>query len=87
MRITGIPTTGPAVKKHMSSKMARELIAKNQTMYHLWFLVYQRVLPQLHLQSRLHQFGANVLPGISLDMRYTRGESGMETLWSQTLKT
>ena len=27
MRIMGIPTTGPAVKNHISPKMARELIA------------------------------------------------------------
>ena len=25
-----------------------------RTLYHLWFLVYQRVLPQLHLQQLLH---------------------------------
>ena len=42
-------TTGPAVKNHISSEMARELIAIYPTLYHLWFLVYQRVLPQLHL--------------------------------------
>ena len=38
MRIMGIPTTGPAVKIHISSEMARELTATYQTMYHLWFL-------------------------------------------------
>ena len=35
-------------------------------------------------QSRLHQFGPKVLPGIFSDMHCTRGESGKETLWSQT---
>ena len=50
----GLPTTGPAVKNHFSSEMARELIAKYRTVYHLWFLVYQRVLPQLHLHLLLH---------------------------------
>ena len=54
MRIIGVHTTGPAVKNHISSEMARELIAKYRTMYHLWFLVYQRVLPQLHLHLLLH---------------------------------
>ena len=49
VRIMGLHTTGPAVKNHTSSEMAREFIAINPTMYHLWFLVYQRVLPQLHL--------------------------------------
>ena len=35
-----IQTTGSAVKNHISSEMARQLIAMYQTMYHLWFLVY-----------------------------------------------
>ena len=52
-KITGTLTTGPAVKKHISSEMARELIAVYPTMYHLWFLVYQRVLPQLHFHLLL----------------------------------
>ena len=47
-------TTGPAVKNHVSSEMARELIAKYSTMYHLWFLVYQRVLLQQHFHLLLH---------------------------------
>ena len=34
--------------------MERELIAIYPTMYHLWFLVYQRVLPQLHFHLLLH---------------------------------
>ena len=38
-----------SIKNHISSEMARELIALYPTMYHLWFLVSQRVLPQLHL--------------------------------------
>ena len=54
VRIMGIHTTGPAVKNHISSEMAKELIAKYRTMYDLWFLVYQRVLPQLHLHLLLH---------------------------------
>ena len=47
-RIMGIHTTRPAVKNHISSEMARELFAICPTVYHLWFLVYQRVLPHLH---------------------------------------
>ena len=42
MRTMGFHTTGSAVKNHISSEMAKELIAKNRTMYHSWFLVYQR---------------------------------------------
>ena len=34
--------------------MAREVIAIYRTMYHLWFLVYQRILPQLLLHLLLH---------------------------------
>ena len=47
-------TTRTAVKNHISSEMAKELIAMYRTMYHSWFLVYQRVLPQLHLHLLLH---------------------------------
>ena len=36
--------------------------------------------------SRLHQFGPKVLPGIFLVYVLCAGESGKETLWSQTLK-
>ena len=38
--IMGFHTTGPAVKKHISPKMARELIAISQTMHHRspWFI-------------------------------------------------
>ena len=46
--------TGPAVKNHISSEMAREMIAINQTMYHLWFLESQRVLTQLHFHLPRH---------------------------------
>ena len=35
--------------------MARELIAIYPTVYHLWFLFYQRVLPQLHLRLLHHR--------------------------------
>ena len=37
-------------------------------------------------QSRLHQFGAKVFPGVFLGYALNAGESGKETLWSQTLK-
>ena len=50
----GTRITGNAVQIHISSKMSRELCAIYQTMYHLWFLVYQRVLPQLHFHLLLH---------------------------------
>ena len=39
---------------YISSEMANELIAIHRTMYHLWFPVYQRVLPQLHFHLPLH---------------------------------
>ena len=54
MRIMSIHTTGPAVKNHISAEMARELIAIYPTMKHLWFLVCQRDLPQLHFHLFLH---------------------------------
>ena len=54
VKIMGILATGSAVRNHISSEISRELIAKNPTMYHLWFLVYQRVLLQLHLHLFLH---------------------------------
>ena len=41
-------------RNHISSEMARELIATYQTMYHLWFLEYQRVLPQLRVHLSRH---------------------------------
>ena len=46
-RIIGILTTGPAVKNHISPKMARELIAIFQIVCHSQSLVYRRV-PQQH---------------------------------------
>ena len=49
-------TTRSAVKNHIPSEMAKELIAIFRTVYHLWFLVCQRVLPQLHLHLLLHHF-------------------------------
>ena len=59
--------TGKAVTIHISSIMARELIATNQTMYHLWCLEYQRVLPQLRLhlpRHHLHHRGQHRKTGI-----------------------
>ena len=40
VRMMVLHTTGSAVKNHISSEMARELTAINQTMCHFWFLVY-----------------------------------------------
>ena len=37
-------------------------------------------------QSGLHQFGAKVWPGIFLGYVLFAGESGKDTLWSQTSK-
>ena len=54
VRIMGVHTAGSAVTNHISSEMARELIAIYPTVYHLWFLVCQRVLPQPHLHLLLH---------------------------------
>ena len=48
--IMGILTTGPAVKNHISPKMARELIATHQTVCHSSSLVYRRV-KQIHRKS------------------------------------
>ena len=42
-RIMGFPTTGPAVKNHISPERARELIAIYQTMDHSLSLVFLRV--------------------------------------------
>ena len=53
VRIMGVPTTGQPVKKS-HPKLTRELIAIFHTVYHSWFLVYQRVLPHLHLHLPLH---------------------------------
>ena len=50
----GTRIIGKAVKLHIPSNMARELIAIFQTKYRWWFLVYQRVLPQLHLHQTRH---------------------------------
>ena len=50
----GIRIIGKAVRIHLSSKTARELIAIYPTMYHLWFLEYQRVLPPLRFHLPLH---------------------------------
>ena len=50
----GIHTTGSAVNNHISLKMERKSNAKNRTTYHLWFLVYRLVLPQLHLHPLVH---------------------------------
>ena len=54
VRISGILTTGRAVKNHISPEMAKELIAIYRTMFHLWFLAYQQVFPQLHLHLPHH---------------------------------
>ena len=50
----GVRITGKTVRIHISSRMARELIAIYQTMYHLWFLESQRVLPQQRLHLPRH---------------------------------
>ena len=39
----------------------KRLDCKKRTMHHLWFLVYQRVLPQLHLQLLLHHLHHRIL--------------------------
>ena len=38
-------------------------------------------------QSRIHQFGKKVLPGLFSDTLCTRGEFGRVTYWSQTLRS
>ena len=38
-------------------------------------------------QSRIHQFGKKVLPGLSSDTHCTRGEFGRVTYWLQTLRS
>ena len=43
----GFRITKKAVRIHISSIMAKDLIATYQTMYHLWLLESQRVLSQL----------------------------------------
>ena len=49
----GFRITGKAVRIHISSRMARELQIY-LTMYPLWFLESQRVLPQLRFHLPLH---------------------------------
>ena len=67
VRIMGIHTTGPAVENHISSEMARELIAFSPTMYHLWLLVSQRVLPELHIHLLLHHLHHRIPSLMSTD--------------------
>ena len=67
VRVIGIHTTGPAVKNHIPSEMAIELIATYPTMYHSCFLVYQRVLPQLHLHLLLHHLHHKITYLMSTD--------------------
>ena len=59
-KIMGIPTAGQAVKNHISPKMSRELISIYQTMYHLWFLVFQRV-PLRYPHLLLHHLHHRIL--------------------------
>ena len=73
-----IHTTGPAVKNHISSEMARELMAKNPTMHHLWFLVYQRVLPQPHLHLLLHHLHHRILYLTLTDTPKIQHQKGVE---------
>ena len=47
----GIFITGPVVKNHNSPKMARELIARNQTLCHSLSLEYQRRNPSCSAQG------------------------------------
>ena len=89
MRIMGFHTTGPAVKNHISSEMARDLIAQNRTMCHLWFLVYQRVFPQLHLHLLLQHLHHRIPYLMSTDtpkIQYQK-ESGSASkeLWEDPL--
>ena len=50
------------MKNHISPKMGRKLIAIHQTMWHSWFMVYQRLLPQLHLHLHHHHLLQHRLP-------------------------
>ena len=60
VRIMGVHTTGPAVKNHISSKMAGKSIAKIRTTYYSLSLVYQRV-PLRHLHLLLQHIHRRVL--------------------------
>ena len=79
----GIRITGPAVKNHISSEMARELIAIHQTMYHSWFLLYQRFLPQLRLhrpsssQESTSENSDSVLENRDVEAPVSERNSGM----------
>ena len=59
-------TTKSAVKNHISSEMARELIAIYQTMCHPLSLVYQRV-PHQHPHLLLHHLHHRILYLMSTD--------------------
>ena len=48
-------------------KRQEKLIATSRTMYHLWFLVYQRVLPQRHHHLLLHHLHHRIPYLMSID--------------------
>ena len=88
-RNMGTRVTGKAVIIHISSKMARDLIAKYQTVYHVWFLKYQRVLPQLRLHLPRHhlhrrsQHRKTVIQYQKTEMLKLRYPKGME-VWMRS---
>ena len=59
-------------------KGKKELIAIYPTVYHLWFLVYQRVLPQPHLHSLLHHLHHRIPYLTSTDTPKIQYKKGVE---------
>ena len=66
---------GPAVKNHISSEMARDLIAIYPTMY---VLVHQRVLPRLHFHPFLHHLHHRIPYLMSTDTQKIRCKKEVE---------
>ena len=60
-KISDIPTSGPVVRNHNSSKMAERWNAIRRTAYHSLFLVYRQAL-QAHLHLHLHRRKPYVTP-------------------------
>ena len=67
-------------KNHISSTLARELIAKNPTMYHMSFLEYPRVLSLLHLHLLLHHLHHRIPYLMSTDTPKIQYQKEVEVL-------
>ena len=81
-RIMGFPTTGPAVKKHISPQMAKESIAMKRTTCHSLSLVCRRV-PLLHLHLLLQHLHRRILWSARKNPATERSETmSKESRWN-----